>query len=71
MRVIPYTGAMTPNYYPAAQPQTNPSVVNSGTLSGVVSSFFKGNNGGNDEDEAYSRIPQEDQDPNMRRKNNA
>ena len=46
MRTIPYNGATAPNYYPAAQPQTNPSVVNSGTLSGVVSSFFKGNNGG-------------------------
>ena len=71
MRVIPYTGAMAPNYYPAAQPQTNPSVVNSGMLSGVVNSFFKNNNSDDDEDEAYSGIPQEDQDPNMRRKNNA
>jgi len=52
LRTMPYdNGAMTPGYTAAAQPQTNPSVVNSGVLSGVVSSFFKEKNNDNTTDD--------------------
>ena len=58
IRTIPYNnGAITPGYMAAAQPQTNSSVTNSGMLSGVVSSFFKGNNSSDDNDGGVESQP--------------
>ena len=59
-------GATTPGYQAAAVPQTNPSVVNSGVLSGVVSSFF--NKGSDDEDGAYAGTNIHDMSPDQQRK---
>ena len=56
-------GATTPGYQAAAVPQTNPSVVNSGVLSGVVSSFFNKDK----EEEPYAGTNIHDMSPDQQR----
>lgn len=52
-----------PGYQPASVPQTNPSVVNSGMLSGVVSSFFNKDK----EEEPYAGTNIHDMSPDQQR----
>lgn len=71
MRTIPYNNSLiTPGYQMAAMPQANPSVFNSGILSGTISSSFnKGNNNDSDEGETevHAGTRYEDMSPDQKR----